>query len=132
MRRAKRRGSRLTRPSGADGTPRRHTIGRVLIASAVVLALATGLGVVYLYRHLSGNLDVVDVTGQLGDDRPEKKGVTGPQEPLNVLVMGSDDRDAAGNNIDNQELGSTRPLRHDDPHAPLGGPEARLRRQHPA
>jgi LCP family protein required for cell wall assembly len=94
-------------PKRRGRTRRKHTIGRVLLASAVALALATGLGVVYLYRHLNGNLDVVDVTGQLGTDRPEKKGVTGPQEPLNVLVMGSDDRDAAGNNIDNQELGST-------------------------
>jgi LCP family protein required for cell wall assembly len=94
-------------PKRRGRAPRRHTIGRVLLASTVVLALATGLGVVYLYRHLSGNLDVVDVTGQLGSDRPEKKGVTGPQESINVLVMGSDDRDAAGNNIDNQELGSS-------------------------
>jgi LCP family protein required for cell wall assembly len=85
---------------------KRRTVGRVLLATAVVLALATGLGVVYLYRHLNGNLDVVDVTDQLGD-RPAKQEVAGPQEPLNVLVMGSDDRDAAGNNIDNQELGSS-------------------------
>jgi LCP family protein required for cell wall assembly len=85
---------------------KRRTVGRVLLATAVVLALATGLGVVYLYRHLNGNLDVVDVTDQLGD-RPEKQEVAGPQEPLNILVMGSDDRDAAGNNIDNQELGSS-------------------------
>jgi LCP family protein required for cell wall assembly len=85
---------------------KRRTVGRVLLATAVVLALATGLGVVYLSRHLNGNLDVVDVTDQLGD-RPEKQEVAGPQEPLNILVMGSDDRDAAGNNIDNQELGSS-------------------------
>jgi LCP family protein required for cell wall assembly len=93
-------------PKRRGRTARRRTVGRVLLATAVVLALATGLGVVYLYRHLNGNLDVVDVTDQLGD-RPEKQEVAGPQEPLNVLVMGSDDRDAAGNNIDNQELGSS-------------------------
>jgi LCP family protein required for cell wall assembly len=93
-------------PKRRGRTRRRRTVGRVLLATAVVLALATGLGVVYLYRHLNGNLDVVDVTDQLGD-RPEKQEVAGPQEPLNILVMGSDDRDAAGNNIDNQELGSS-------------------------
>jgi LCP family protein required for cell wall assembly len=81
---------------------RKSIVGRVLLASAVVLALATGLGVVYLYRHLNGNLDVIDVTDQLGTNRPEKEQVTGPQEPLNVLVMGSDDRDAPGNDIDKQ------------------------------
>jgi len=93
-------------PKRRGSSRRKHTVGRVLLASAVVLALATGLGTVYLYRHLNGNLDVVDVTDQLGD-RPDKEQVEGPQEPLNVLVMGSDDRDAAGNNIDNQELGSS-------------------------
>ena len=93
-------------PKRRGRTGKRRTVGRVLLATAVVLALATGLGVVYLYRHLNGNLDVVDVTDQLGD-RPEKQDVAGPQEPLNILVMGSDDRDAAGNNIDNQELGSS-------------------------
>ena len=93
-------------PKRRGRTGKRRTVGRVLLATAVVLALATGLGVVYLYRHLNGNLDVVDVTDQLGD-RPEKQEVAGPQEPLNILVMGSDDRDAAGNNIDNQELGSS-------------------------
>jgi LCP family protein required for cell wall assembly len=94
-------------PKRRGRSSRKNTVGRVLLASAIVLALATGLGVVYLYRHLNGNLDVVDVTGQLGSDRPDKEEVAGPQEPLNILVMGSDDRDAAGNNIDNQELGST-------------------------
>jgi len=93
-------------PKRRGRTGKRRTVGRVLLATAVVLALATGLGVVYLYRHLNGNLDVIDVTDQLGD-RPEKQEVAGPQEPINVLVMGSDDRDAAGNNIDNQELGSS-------------------------
>ena len=78
-------------PKRRGKSRRKHTIGRVLLASAVVLALATGLGVVYLYRHLNGNLDVVDVTDQLGE-RPEKETVAGPQEPLNVLVMGSDER----------------------------------------
>jgi LCP family protein required for cell wall assembly len=101
-------------PSPEAGVPKRkgkakkrHTVGRVLLATSLVLALVTGLGVVWLYRHLNGNLDVVDVTEQLGTDRPEKEKVEGPKEPLNVLVMGSDDRDAEGNNIDNQELGST-------------------------
>jgi LCP family protein required for cell wall assembly len=93
-------------PKRRGKVKKKHTIGKVVLASALVLALGTGLGVVYLYRHLNGNLDVVDVADQL-KDRPEKERVEGPQEPLNVLVMGSDDRDAAGNNIDNQSLGSS-------------------------
>jgi LCP family protein required for cell wall assembly len=34
--------------------------------------------------------------------------VEGPKEPLNILVMGSDDRDAPGNNIDNLTGGGKR------------------------
>ena len=87
-------------------TPRRRTVGKVVLASALVLALATGLGVVFLYRHLNGNLTVIPDLDRRLEDRPSKEAVEGPKEPLNILVMGSDDRDAAGNNIDNQELGS--------------------------
>jgi LCP family protein required for cell wall assembly len=92
-------------PAGPDAPKRRgegrrkHTVGYVVLASLVVLALVTGLAVVFVYRHLNGNLTVADVTGQL-EDRPDKVEVAGEQEPINILVMGSDDRDAEGNNID--------------------------------
>ena len=79
----------------------------MLLVTAVALALVTGLGTVYLYRHLNGNLDVIDIEQQL-TNRPEKKQVEGPHEPINVLVMGSDDRDAPGNNIDNLTGGGKR------------------------
>src|SRR6478735_3579702 len=77
---------------------RRHTVGKVLLATLVALAIATGLSVVYLYRHLNGNIQVLDPTDQLSD-RPSKL-IEGPKGPLNILVMGSDSRDGAGNNID--------------------------------
>jgi len=86
---------------------KRHTVGKVLLASVLVLGLVTGLGVAFIYRHLNGNLNVVDVTDQL-TDRPTKVAVAGPQEPLNVLVMGSDTRDGAGNNIDGLTGGGER------------------------
>ncbi len=92
-------------PQGPQGPQRRapgrrrHAVGKVILAVVVVLAMGTGLGVVFLYRHLNGNLDVLDVTKQL-EDRPVKVAVEGPKEPLNVLVMGSDNRDGAGNDID--------------------------------
>ena len=101
-------------PPGAEGKPKRrgkvkkrHTVGRVLLVTAVVLALVTGLSTLYLYRHYNSNLDVLDISKQLVD-RPEKKKVEGPKEPLNILVMGSDDRDAPGNNIDNLTGGGKR------------------------
>src|SRR6478735_8046944 len=85
---------------------RRHTVGKVLLATLVALAIATGLSVVYLYRHLNGNLEVLDPTDQLSD-RPSKL-VEGPKGPLNILVMGSDTRDGEGNNIDGLTGGGER------------------------
>lgn len=80
-------------------TRKRHTVAKVLLATVVVLGMVTGLGTIWLYRDLNGNLEVLDVTDQL-NDRPEKVESDEPQEPLNILVMGSDDRDGEGNNID--------------------------------
>ena len=83
---------------------RKHTVGQVMLVSSVVLALVTALGVVFLYRHLNGNLNVTDVTAALGDDRPEKV-YKGNGEPLNILVMGDDTRTGEGNDIDNEAGG---------------------------
>ena len=93
-------------PPAGDGKRRadkrrRHTIGKVVLVTLLALTMVTGLTTIYLYRHFNGNLNVTDVANQLGTNRPDKKMVAGPQEPLNILVMGSDDRDAPGNNIDN-------------------------------
>ncbi len=95
------------KPKRRAKVKKRHTVGRVLLVTSVVMALVTGLATLYLYRHYNDNLDVLDVTGQIVD-RPEKKEVEGPKEPLNILVMGSDDRDAPGNNIDNLTGGGKR------------------------
>jgi len=81
-----------TGPKRRGKVRKRHTVGKVLLATVVVLGLVTGLGVAFLYRHLNGNLQVLDPTAQLSN-RPEKVEVEGPREPLNVLVMGSDTRD---------------------------------------
>jgi LCP family protein required for cell wall assembly len=96
-------------PKRKGKAAKKHTVGKVLLATVLVLALATGLGVTYLYRHLNGNLNVVDVTGQL-ENRPEKKQVEGPSEPLNILVMGSDER--FGPNSDGSARSDTTILMH--------------------
>ena len=90
---ARRQGKRRAR------TKKRHTIAKVVLASLVALGMVTGLAMVYGYRHLNDNLDVQDLSGQLSN-RPDKE-TSGPKEPLNILVMGSDTRDGEGNNIDN-------------------------------
>ena len=102
--------SRPEAPSGApsdapDGpkrkgtVARKHTVGRVILISAIVLALVTGLSVVYFVRHLNGNIESIDL-GDLGGDRPEKI-YNGNGEALNILVMGSDSRDCEGCGVDN-------------------------------
>ena len=58
----------------------------------VVMAVVVGLFSVYSYRHFNENLTILDVTSQLGSDRPDKVAVEGPREPINVLVMGSEGR----------------------------------------
>jgi LCP family protein required for cell wall assembly len=78
----------------------RHTLGRVVLATMVVISLATGLSVVFLYRHYNANLNVLDVSNSL-KNRPRHAVPTGPSGPINILVMGSDNRDAPGDHIDN-------------------------------
>ena len=78
-----------------------HTVGKVVGATMVVIALVTGLTVVFVYRHYNSNLNVVDLGQALGSNRPERKIPAGPDGPINILVMGSDNRDAPGDHIDN-------------------------------
>jgi LCP family protein required for cell wall assembly len=86
----------------------RHQILRVFGYLVLSLAVVVGLFSVYSYRHFNENLTILDVTAQLGEDRPDKVEVEGPREPLNVLVMGSDSRDGEGNNIDGLKGGGQR------------------------
>lgn len=85
-----------------------HTVAKVITATLLALAMATGVSVVLVYNHWNGNLLVDDVADQLGDDRPKKKKVSGPQEQMNILVMGSDTREGEGNNIDGMNLSGER------------------------
>ncbi len=77
---------------------KRHTVGRVIAVTLLVLAIGTATSVVLAYNNWNGNLDRKDVSGQL-KNRPDKVTVEGPKEPLNVLVLGSDTREGE-NNID--------------------------------
>ena len=79
---------------------KRHTVAKVIGSALLVLGVATGTSVVMIYNHWNGNIDHVDLTRQLGTDRPDKPEVEGPKEPLNILVMGSDSRDCQGCNVD--------------------------------
>jgi LCP family protein required for cell wall assembly len=85
---------------------RKHTVGRVVLISAVVLALITGLSTVYLVRHLNGNIEGVSL-GALDDDARPEEVYKGNGEPLDILVMGSDSRDCDGCGIDQEGGGGS-------------------------
>src|SRR5215212_4992864 len=82
-------------------TKNTHTVAKAVGATMVVIALVTALAVVFLYRHYNANLNVQDITNELGSDRPTPQVPQGPHGPINVMIMGSDNRDAPGNHIDN-------------------------------
>lgn len=94
-------GTDVPAPKRKAEAQRKHTVGQVMLVSSLVLALVTGLGVVFLYRHLNGNISTksLDAIG----NRPEKI-YRGNGEPLNILVMGDDTRSGDDNDID-QETG---------------------------
>jgi LCP family protein required for cell wall assembly len=87
-------------------TTKRHTLATVLTCAVAALAMVTGLSVVYAFRHLSGNLNVVALDEDL-TDRPDQIDTAGSGKPLNILVMGSDTREGAGNGIDGEGGGGS-------------------------
>ncbi|MFN8195759.1 MAG: LCP family protein [Nocardioidaceae bacterium] len=89
------------KPKRRGKAKKRHTVARVLTITVLVLSMVVALFVVYSFRHLSGNLTTANYEDQL-DHRPSKLKVSGPKEPLNILVMGSDTRQGEGNAIDNE------------------------------
>lgn len=88
---------------------RRRILRRVVIGLCVLAVIATA-GVVVAYRQLEGNINAVQI--DLGDDRPEEVEVEGPKEPLNVLVMGSDERKGSGIGGETPGLSDTTMLLH--------------------
>ena len=49
-----------------------HTVAKAVGATMVVIALVTGLTVVFLYRHYNGNLNVKDI-GARARHRPARR-----------------------------------------------------------
>jgi LCP family protein required for cell wall assembly len=73
-------------------------VGIGLLALLVVLSTV----VLVAYKKLEGNINSISSLN-LGTDRPTAPKVEGPKRPLNVLVMGSDDR--KGTNIGGETPG---------------------------
>ncbi|SEC84970.1 cell envelope-related function transcriptional attenuator common domain-containing protein [Nocardioides exalbidus] len=91
-----------TTPTPASPTrrSRRRTVLKVVLVSALVLALVTGVGTWLFVRHLDGNIETGSLD-ELGPGRPERQ-YTGNGKPLNILVMGDDSRAGPGNRIDDE------------------------------
>jgi LCP family protein required for cell wall assembly len=89
------------RSGEASARAARRTVARVVALTLVTISVVTGVTVAVVYRHLDHNLNVVDITPELGKDRPTAPPVTAQKGPVNILVMGSDNRDAPGDRIDN-------------------------------
>jgi LCP family protein required for cell wall assembly len=94
------------RPKRRGRARRVHTVAKVLLATLLTLGMVSGLSVAFLYRHLNGNVNHVEVKDQLYD-RPAKVHIDAPKQPLNILVMGSDSRDCAGCDIDSEAGGGS-------------------------
>ena len=94
---------------------RKHRVLRaavISVAAVLVVALTAGF---FVYRHLEGNIEALDVTDQLGDDRPDEivqKDVE--HKPLNILLLGSDTREGQAGGIggDTPGLSDTTILLH--------------------
>ncbi|MFY1679327.1 LCP family protein [Streptomyces sp. WMMC905] len=111
---------------GATGSVRRtrrrgvRRWARLLLPAVVLALLAGGSGLFWLYTDLNRNIDGVDLEAALGDDRPEKRPLSGK----NLLILGSDSR--AGANAD-LGTGNVSGARSDTAlvlHVPEGGTRA--------
>jgi LCP family protein required for cell wall assembly len=75
----------------------RRAVVTTIVVTQLVVALVTGLVITMAYNKLDKNFS----TGQEIEHKVHKKHLIGG-DPLNILVMGSDSRVGAGNDIDGQ------------------------------
>lgn len=80
--------------------PRYRRVLRVVGIAVLALAMVTGLSAAYLYRRLNDNLTVLNINKDILIKQPHRAIPVGPNGPQNILIMGSDSRCGAGNNID--------------------------------
>jgi LCP family protein required for cell wall assembly len=95
-----------------DVPSRRRTIIKRVLVVVGVLAVLLASGLVVAYKKLEGNINDISISESLGTDRPDTVKVQGPKEPLNVLVMGSDNRDGTNIGGDTPGLSDTAILLH--------------------
>ena len=100
----------MTLPEPTPTKAHRHPLLRkvsIIIASVMAVVLvAGGLAGYLLYRHLDSNITALDLSNDLGTVRPSKSTVpNSAEQPLNILVMGSDTRQGQGSNGEGKGFG---------------------------
>lgn len=99
-------------PRHKETISRRRLVTQRVVIGLAVLAIVVSSAFAIAYKKLEGNINAVAIGDKLGTDRPETVEVQGPQEPLNVLVMGSDNRDGTNIGGDTPGLSDTTILLH--------------------
>jgi LCP family protein required for cell wall assembly len=99
-------------PPHKGKSPRRRKITQRVVIIVGVLALVLASALVIAYKKLEGNINAISITDKLGGDRPDTPKVEGPKQPLNVLVLGSDNRDGTNIGGDTPGLSDTTILLH--------------------
>jgi LCP family protein required for cell wall assembly len=87
---------------------RRHPRITTALSALCVLLLAACVGGGLAVRRLEGNINAVDVTSRLGDDRPTPEPAVGSGRALNILVVGSDTRAGVNDFVGGTEKGEGR------------------------
>ncbi|MDN4160570.1 LCP family protein [Nocardioides abyssi] len=85
-----------------DRRSHRRTVWRVVLVTQLCLALVTAVAVVLAYRHVDRRIDAGAPISHAGVERPEPELPTGP---LNILVLGTDERGCDGCGIDRESGG---------------------------
>jgi LCP family protein required for cell wall assembly len=90
-------------PAASVKRRRKHTVLKVVLVTQLVMAILTATTVTLYWNRLDGRVD----EGAPIVHPPEvvKPEAEGPKEPLNILVMGKDDRGCAGCAIDTEAGG---------------------------
>ncbi|HEY1133563.1 MAG TPA: LCP family protein [Nocardioides sp.] len=99
---------RRVAPKRRAKSKRRHTVATVIASTGVILMMVTALSAAFFVRQLDANISTfANADEALGDDRPEKADVDTPEEPMNILLVGSD-----RNNPDNGARSDTTIIMH--------------------
>jgi LCP family protein required for cell wall assembly len=81
----------------------RRRVLRVIVVTQLVVALLTGCAVAIGYQRINGNIEVGPAIPHHNTKQPKAPGQ--PDEPLNILVLGSDTRDCVGCGVDSEAGG---------------------------